>query len=290
MIFISRKCCVCAGEKQVPLKVITEQQRKMIFMKRGIFVPPGNRCCSVHIYNDHLSFEALQLIKPSTADVVYLNTKAVIELLDDCAHLIRSTKTFDFDDPSSLDENSYYAITGLKKGKRFVFELVSTFSILNLISDHFNHLLSTVSSLRNSSIRSTRVALAVFLAKMRLGMSNTVLASLFHLKDKRTVARIIQNVAQALQKDFVPYHLGLQHIDRATVVKKHQTSIASELMTDGDDQAIIVMDGTYLYVQKSSNNSFQRRSFSMHKYRNLIKPMIVTATVSNRNVTTDKEF
>jgi hypothetical protein len=91
------------------------------------------------------------------------------------------------------------------------------------------------------------------------------------------------------QKDSVPYHLDWQHIDRATVVKKHQTSIASELMTNGDDQAISVMDGTYLYVQKFSNNGFQRRSFSLHKYRDLIKPMIVTATVSNRNVTTEKE-
>ena len=262
----------------------------MIFMKLGIFVPPGNRSYSAHIYKDHLSFEALQLIKHSAADVVYLNTEAVIELLDDCAHLIRSAKTFDFDDPSSLDVKSYYTITGLQKGKTLLVEIVAIFSIVIFILDHFNHLLSTVSSLRNSSIRSTRVALAVFLAKMRLDMSNNVLASLFHLKDKRTVARIIQNVAQAHQKDFVPYHLGLQHIDRATVVQKHRTSIASELMTDGDDQAIIVMDGTYLYVQKSSNNSFQRRSFSMHKYRNLIKPMIVTATVSNRNITTEKEF
>jgi hypothetical protein len=35
-----------------------------------------------------------------------------------------------------------------------------------------------------------------------------------------------------------------------------------------------------LYVQKSTNNEFQRRSFSMHKHRHLIKPMITTATVS----------
>ena len=50
-------------------------------------------------------------------------------------------------------------------------------------------------------------------------------------------------------------------------------------MADGDDQVIVVMDGTYLFVQKSGNNQFQRRSFSMHKHRNLIKPMITTATV-----------
>ena len=134
--------------------------------------------------------------------------------------------------------------------------------------------------MRNSSVRSVRAALALFLVKMRLGMSNRVLSSLFRLQSKRVVSRIVHQVAEALLKDFVPYHLGFQHIDRETVLQHHQTSISSQLMTDHDDQVIIVMDGTYLFIQKSSNNSFQRRSFSMHKYRNLIKPMITTATVS----------
>lgn len=136
--------------------------------------------------------------------------------------------------------------------------------------------------MRNSHVRSIRVALAIFLAKMRLGISNAVLASMFHLKDKRVVSRIIHDVSTALLKEFVPNHLGFQHVDRSTVLRHHQTSIATELMAERDDQVIIIMDGTYLFVQKSSSNQFQRRSFSMHKYRNLIKPMITTATVSNQ--------
>lgn len=134
--------------------------------------------------------------------------------------------------------------------------------------------------MRNSRIRSIRIALAVFLLKMRLGLSNRILSTLFRLKDKRVVSSIVHETADALLKDFVPYHLGFQHIDRKTVLQNHQTAIASQLMCDHDDQVIVVMDGTYLFVQKSSNNQFQRRSFSMHKHRNLIKPMITTATVS----------
>jgi hypothetical protein len=146
--------------------------------------------------------------------------------------------------------------------------------------DQFDNLLNNIISMRNSYVRSIRVALTVFLVKMRLGVSNRVLASLFHLKNKRVVSRIIHEVTEALLKDFVPYHLGFQHIDRKTILQHHQISIASQLMADQDDQVIVVMDGTYLYVQKSSNNKFQRRSFSMHKHRHLIKPMITTATVS----------
>lgn len=150
--------------------------------------------------------------------------------------------------------------------------------------DQFDNLLSNIRSMRHSYVRSVRVALAVFLVKMRLGVSNRVLATLFHLKNKRVVSRIVHEVTKALLKDFVPYHLGFQHIERETILQRHQTDIASQLMTNKKDQVIVVMDGTYLYVQKSTNNEFQRRSFSMHKHRNLIKPMIITATVSNTDV------
>ena len=133
--------------------------------------------------------------------------------------------------------------------------------------------------MRNSRVRSIRVALAAFLIKMRLGVSDRVLRAIFRLKNKRTVSRIVHEVAEALSKDFSPYNLGFQHIERDTVLRYHQISVASQLMAGHDDQLIIVMDSTYLYLQKSSNNEFQRRSFSMHKHRNLTKLMIVTATV-----------
>ena len=81
--------------------------------------------------------------------------------------------------------------------------------------------------MRNSRVRSIRVALAVFLVKMRLGISNRVLGSIFRLKNKRTVSRIVHEVTEALLKDFVPEHLGFQHIDRETVLRHHQTSMAS---------------------------------------------------------------
>ena len=63
-----------------------------------------------------------------------------------------------------------------------------------------------------------------------------------------------------------------------------KTAIATQLRAKRDDQVIIGMDGTYLFVQKSSDNVFQRRSYSMHKHRNLVKPMIITATVSECSI------
>lgn len=134
--------------------------------------------------------------------------------------------------------------------------------------------------MHNSNVRSINVALAVFLAKMRLGLSNRVLACLFHLKSKRTVSRIFHQVREMLMKSFVPLNLGFQHISRDAVLSNHQTVVATELLTNEPNQIVLVADGTYLYCQKSSNNEFQRRTYSNHKRRHLVKPMIITASVS----------
>ena len=133
---------------------------------------------------------------------------------------------------------------------------------------------------RNSRFRSVRVALAVLLAKLRLGLSNHVLVCLFHLKSKRTVSRICQQVREALMNEFVLHHIGFQHITREAVLANHQTTLVTDLLTDGPSQAVLVADGTCLYCQKSSNSEFQRRTYSLHKRRHLVKPMIVPASVS----------
>ena len=149
-----------------------------------------------------------------------------------------------------------------------------------LFVEQFDNLVKTMSSMRNSHVRSVRVAVAVFLAKLRLALSNRVLAVLFHLDYKRVVSHIARQVRTALMEDFVPFHLGLQHINRQTAIEQHQTAIATILHTNKPNQLCVVADGTYLFIQKSSNNQLQRKSYSMHKHRNLVKPMILTATVS----------
>ena len=79
-------------------------------------MPPGSRCCEEHLYNDHLTYESMQIITPMKTDMVTLNADAVIQLVDDCCQTIREKQSFDFDDPTSLDDTSYYNITGLTKG------------------------------------------------------------------------------------------------------------------------------------------------------------------------------
>jgi hypothetical protein len=133
--------------------------------------------------------------------------------------------------------------------------------------------------MRQSKNRTLRMALAIYLMKMRLGLSNSVLAVLFHLKGKRIISQIINQVRNALKKSFVDENLGFQHIDRQTAINEHQSTIATKLLTDKPNQMILVADATYLRCEKSSNNELQRATYSLHKHYHLIKPMILTTTV-----------
>lgn len=79
--------------------------------------------------------------------------------------------------------------------------------------------------------------------------------------------------------DFVPKNLGFQHVSRDDVIREHTRPLAKELICSmTDNPAILVLDGTYVYLQKSGNFSFSRRSYSMHKHRPLVNHMVVVST------------
>ena len=94
------------------------------------------------------------------------------------------------------------------------------------------------------------------------------------------IRRAIASARTALMSSFVPQYLGFGHVSKREVIKNHTRPLAKELFADDitQDPAILVLDGTYIYIQKSAIFSFQRRSFSMHKHRPLVKPMMIVST------------
>ncbi|CAC5387643.1 unnamed protein product [Mytilus coruscus] len=96
---------------------------------------------------------------------------------------------------------------------------------------------------------------------------------------KSSVRRAFNSVRQAFMSEFVPANLGFQHISREEVIQKHTRPLAQSMFGGiASNNAILVLDGTYIYVDKSNNFHFQRRSYSTHKGRPLVKPMIVCTT------------
>ena len=88
----------------------------MVFLKQGIFVPENDRCCCLHMYKRQLTYEALEMIQPSKRDDLILNVDDIKDLMVDFRLAINSAKSFDFDNPSSLNDDDYKTITGLSRG------------------------------------------------------------------------------------------------------------------------------------------------------------------------------
>ncbi|CAF3873654.1 unnamed protein product [Rotaria magnacalcarata] len=153
----SRSCIVCPIVDSTSMRVLSDEQQTMIFLSRSTWVLKGARCCSNHLCKGYLSYEARQSVKQSKVNDILLNRHNVEKLIDNFRLALKHAGSLDFDELGALDNETYKTITGLDR-------------------DHFNDLLDKLSTMRNSRLRSVRVALAIFLEKIRLALSNRVLA------------------------------------------------------------------------------------------------------------------
>jgi hypothetical protein len=231
---------------------VTSDDRDYLFFTRNIWIPEGARCCSQHLIDHQLASEAINEIKPFAIRREELNSSDVQLLLNKSQKLFENkNRRFNFDDPRNLTDDEHRLLTSLSK-------------------DDFNEIIQIVSSssIRNSCNRSIRTAIGIYLSKLHLGLSNRLLACMFELPDKRTVSRIIDSARQAILKSFVPFNLGFSHITRQDVINHHTTTIARELMCGGaSNTAILVIDGTYIYIQVRTNLSIQNVTFSNLNFR-----------------------
>ena len=120
----------------------------------------------------------------------------------------------------------------------------------SLLKIQFDNLISHISDsdIRNSSNRSIRSAVAILLCKLRLGLSNNVLAVSFQLTDKRAISRTLECARHALMTEFVSRNLGFNHITRQEIIDQRTSIIARQLMCgDEANKTIIAVDGTYIY-------------------------------------------
>jgi DDE superfamily endonuclease len=139
---------------------------------------------------------------------------------------------------------------------------------------HFEQMLSYLFGMRDSSNRSTRNALAMFLMLIRMDVPQEKIGQLFGV-DQVCVSRTIEAVSIRLEEAFVPMHLGFHCLTKEEIITKHST-VMSRILTQSDPGTpIFIMDGTYFYIMKSQNFTFQKQTFSGQKHRNLVKAMVI---------------
>ena len=269
----NNRCAVCSdyfSNSNSSVLQIKNDLRVRAFVEHSILIMTPSRCCNKHVSNGYFTTAALRAIERkekaceasleelmdmfSAIKSEYSPKISVVEAVSDVAQL-------DFDSPTRLASDNYYVLAGL-------------------LRKDFNNLCSCLPSvsLRNTQNRTARTAVACLLMKLRLGISNQVLATLFSFPDRRTVARTIHSARKALAGHFVPRFLDFEHVSREEVVNMHTRPLAAELLADQLDRGILILDGTYIYCQKGANNMLQRRTYSMQKGRLLVKLMLVVTT------------
>ena len=117
---------------------------------------------------------------------------------------------------------------------------------------------------------STESALVLFRAKVKTNISWPQLSTLCGVP-KPTVSRLFHSVLEALSKTVVPKYLGAGHMTRSEAAT-HNTTFTKCFY---GDKVTLILDGTYIYIPKSSDHKLQRASYSGQKKRNLVKFMSI---------------
>lgn len=247
------RCFVCKSDGESARSRIPFETRVSAFLKNKLYIPRDNRCCPEHILNNVVYEDCLGNVKRISKEsrIPSDDFKKIFEAISMKANNPTVIKKFK---DSSISDQECYTLTGL------------TFAQLKDLNNKLR-------SLRSSHNRTPIEALAVFLCKLRTNMSHQLLSVVFGIKNFQTVAHYLDSVESAMITDFVPSALGPEGITREHLLR-NKTSIASKLFSE--DKAIIIADGTYAYHQKSSNNLYQRKSYSGQKHRHLCKPFTVS--------------
>ena len=256
-----KKCLLCL-KKRYKQVVIPEKARTQVLIEKGIIIAEGSRCCKKHLRGKLLDKTILDEIEPTASDL-NINRTGIIKIIESVRNVAKSSdsKRLDFDHDTSMTDDNYQVLTGLNRAQ-------------------FNNMLTFLeeSNTRTSKNRTKRTTLGLLLVKLKTGLSNRMLATLFGIHCRFAVQRSINVCRTALLTKFVPESLGFKHVSRDNVINNHTRPLAKQLFSGDRDSAIIVLDGTYIYIQKSGQYNFQRRSYSLHKNRPLVKPMMVCTT------------
>lgn len=247
-------CCICSATKNII--VIPEEARMQSYTKKKIYIPAGNRCCRSHLIKNRIYEEELNLLKvhSNTTSLSVLELSKVMETLSIKCDSSLFDKIGDF----SLSDKQVKIFTGL------------TWENLIEIKD-------MMTSLRNSQSRSVMQALVVFLFKLRTGNSNEMLASILQLENKQLVSEYSASIFKSFENDVLPLRFGLSCLKRDDLIQNHTTEIAKKLFNIRDN-LFLIYDGTYARHQKSTNNDYQRKSFSGQKKVPLCKPFTICTT------------
>jgi len=100
--------------------------------------------------------------------------------------------------------------------------------------------------------------------KLRLGLSQRILAFLFDIWNASVVSDCMRDVLVALKAGFVDRHVGYRHITRELLQERHMSRYFSRVLELPEDSLVTILDGTYLYLEVNTQCMFYNRKLSYY--------------------------
>lgn len=247
-------CCICSAIKNII--VIPEEARMQSFIKLRLHIPAGNRCCRTHLIRNRFYDEDLNRLRVYS-NSSNLSASELTKMMESLSIKCDST-LYDEIGEFSLSEKQLLIFTGL------------TWENIILLRN-------MLTSMRNRQTRTVTQALVVFLFKLRTGNSNKLLASILQIEYEQLISEYSTAVLKSFEEDVLPYRFGITSSIRDDLIENHTTEIAKNLF-DIHEHLFLICDGTYARHQKSSNNEFQKKTYSGQKKVPLCKPFTICTT------------
>lgn len=254
-----RTCIFCGGnENLLHLSLVA---RVNVYIVNNIFIPENAQSCREHVNADGI------ILRPLIGGLRYTERPIIIPGRD----LQRFFKKFreiilDPWNNSSLDmpEHEFLTLTSLTEDQ---FNMLYEFCVPVPRDDAGFRYVS-------------RKDLLCFLCKIRQGVSDEFLQVIFRYSTRQRVSLAMKTVLHSLSMNFVPNNIGFGCITHENYVAQHITDFANELYNPRPNlerPAIMIIDGTYAYLEKSSNFRELRQTYCVHKHEHLVKPIMIVA-------------
>ncbi|XP_018401831.1 PREDICTED: uncharacterized protein LOC108778997 [Cyphomyrmex costatus] len=249
-------CLIC---DRTDKNVLSIECKANVFISHNIFIPQNTKSCQ-----HHLNVEGM-LLGPLVQGLRFINRPYVIRglylqaFLQGLRNVTNQPRKFD---ENNLSDSEFQCLCPINKQQ---FAELFTFCDTVPCTGGYRYV--------------HKKDLLMFLCKMRQGLSDEFLRIIFQYPSRRATSMAVATVRQSLMLRFVPQNIGFDAITRQDYIDRHVTDF-DNILYNAEPQTrrvITCIDGTYMYIQKSSNFRALRQSYCVHKGRHLVKPVLIVA-------------
>jgi hypothetical protein len=244
-----KKCFICGRKKN--LKQVKNDSIILGLKNYKIIIKNHARCCSAHLDFNGIIKETEFKSIPTKFQTYQMESSLIMTAISNWGQ----SGIFDsFQDMNNVSEELCKKLTGWSKMEFIKFS-------------------KYITSVYDTAGRTKEQLIVIYRYWLRKGLDQLSLAMFKNNTSQHQISHYLTQIREAINKDFVPYFLGSKK--NREFFLKHNNVTTTELHGMKEDQLAVFVDATYTRLEKSSNNEFQYKCWSMQKMDLLIKPFII---------------